>query len=157
MAQLAGAKELEKVLRQLPRKVSIAVLNSALRQGANIVRKEAKARAPMARMVYLTKSARLKKIKYGHLKDNIKVTATRHRGGAAQMTVHTGRAFWGMFLEFGTSKLSARPWFSVAWEATRQEALDKIGDALGKQIEKAASTLAGPYVKMSKAFKRRLA
>ena len=157
MAQLTGAKELEKVLRQMPRKVGISVLQSALRQGANIVKKEAIARAPMAHKVYLSPKVVFKKKKYGHLKDNIRVTATRHRGGAAQMTIHNGRAFWGMFLEFGTSKMGARPWLTPAFEATHQQALDKIGDALGKQIEKAASILAGPYVKMSKAFKRKLA
>jgi HK97 gp10 family phage protein len=157
MSGISGANELAKVLRKLPRRVGQDVLSRSLRVGANVIRKEAKLQAPMADAVYLgNKHQMRKKRRYGHLRENIKVTATKHKSGAAQMTVHTGRAYWGMFLEFGTRYIAAHPWLSVAFEAKHGEALEKIGERLGQNIEKAAAMLAGPRSKMTKAFKKRL-
>lgn len=156
--QLRGAREIERVLRGLPRAVSEDVLRRSLRVGANLVRKEAVARAPMAEQISLVNKHYLfSKRKYGHLRDNIRVTQTKHRMGAAQMTIHTGRAFWGMFLEFGTVKMAARPWLGPAFEATHRAALALVGERLALNISKAAAMLAAPRSRWTKAFRRRVA
>ncbi len=157
MSGIQGSRELERVLRQLPRKVSADVMRRSLRVGANLVRKEAIARAPMQDLISLrNKRAVFAKRKYGHLKQNIRVATRVHRGGAVTASIHTGRAFWGLFLEFGTRFMAARPFLTPAFEAKQQEALDRVGDRLGKNIENAAAILAGSYSQMSKAFRRRL-
>ena len=147
--EIKGAKELEKVLRMLPRKMSEDVLVRATRSGASIVRNEVKRRAPVG--------SGPAHPKYGRLKNNIKTTKIKQRGGAASIVVHTGKAFWGSFLEFGTSKMPAHPFFRPAFDAIWPKALEKIGERLGINLEKAATQLAGKYRSLSKAQRRRIA
>lgn len=146
--EIKGAKELEKVLRQLPRKMSEDVLVRATRSGATLIKNEVKKRAPVGRGPAHPK--------YGRLKDNIKTTKIRNRGGAATIALHTGKAFWGSFLEFGTSKMSAHPFFRPAFDSVWPKALNKIGERLGINLEKAATQLAGRYRSLSKAQRRRI-
>lgn len=173
-AKIHGAEELSRMLRMLPKKVSQDVLLRSLRVGANVIRKEAKEQVIVG--CYSDKNYLFRKRKYGHLIENIKVTQTKHKRGMAQMTVHNGRAYWGYFLELGTGEfgtgsgiyksgprkgkpfkgMSPRPWLTPAFEAKASEAIDRIGDRLGKNIEKAAAILAGPWSGMNKAFRRRL-
>jgi len=132
--RIEGAAELERALRQLPSKIGEQVLTNALRAGGRIVQAEAKLRAPVGS---------------GKLRDSIIVRKRRRRRGAA-LTVQvgpSGEGFYGMFLEFGTRSSSPRPWLRPAFDATKEQALDKIGDSLGKAVEKAAVRLAGPLAK----------
>jgi len=146
--EIKGAKELEKVLRMLPRKMGEDVLVRSTRVGANIIKKEVKEQAPI--------TGKPTHLKYGRLRDNIKTTKIRNRGGAGTIRIHTGRAFWGLFLEFGTSKMTAKPFFRPAFDSTYPKALDRIGKRLGINLEKAATQLAGRYRSLSKAQRRRL-
>ena len=43
--------------------------------------------------------------------------------------------------------MSARPFMRPAFEAKKMEALNRLGEALGEGIEKAAKKLAGPLSK----------
>jgi len=58
-------------------------------------------------------------------------------------------------LEFGTSIMSARPFFRPAFERTKIAALQEIGNKLGKGIEDRAAKLAGPLAKSGLIKKRR--
>ncbi len=157
MSGIMGDKQIADVLRRLPRAVGQDVMTRSLRAGANIVKKEAIAMAPMRDSVPLNdKNYLIKKILYGHLRDNIRTTAKKHRGGAVEMHVHTGRAFWGHFLEFGTMHHDAQPWFSVAWENSKERAWRKVAERMAINLARAAAMLAGPRAKMTKAFRRRL-
>lgn len=49
----------------------------------------------------------------------------------------TGAAFWGRFLEFGTRKMSAKPWFGPAFRAAGPEALEIIKAELRAALRKA--------------------
>jgi len=146
--EIKGAKELEKVIRMLPRKMGEDVLVRATRSGATIVKNEIKKRAPVGKGPAHPK--------YGRLKNNIKTTKIKQRGGAATIAVHTGKAYWGSFLEFGTSKMSARPFFRPAFDSRWPKALDKIGERLGINLEKVAKQLAGRYRSLTKAQRRRM-
>jgi HK97 gp10 family phage protein len=42
------------------------------------------------------------------------------------------------FLEFGTSKMSARPFMTPAWESHKEIVRDKIIEKLGEAIEESA-------------------
>ena len=145
--RLEGAKDLDRLLRRLPAKVGKRVATRAVRQGANVIRDEAKRTAPRG-----TEPA---SPKYGRLADNIRVTKVRDGFAGVVMAVTVGQAFWGMFLEFGTSRQPARPWLRPAFHAKAGEAVAKMGTSLGKDIEKAALALAGPLAKSGLVKKKR--
>lgn len=65
----------------------------------------------------------------------------------AQATGHVvvtvGKAFYGMFAEFGTRHQPARPWLRQAFDATAPPALQAIAKNLAGGIERAANKLRG--------------
>jgi hypothetical protein len=50
-------------------------------------------------------------------------TSLRVDSDGTHVVVHTARAFWGLFHEYGTSRMSARPWF-------RPTFVDRVGEML---------------------------
>lgn len=150
--KVEGARELQRVLNQLPKAVARDAMRRAILAGANVVRKEVKSTAPMRTKVYLNdKQAR----RYGHLRDNIKVRVKGHSDGVWEAIIHNNDAFWGLFVEFGYDQPS-NPFFTRAFEASVQPAFNKIGIRLGTNIERAAAMLAG-RIKKTKTFKKKLA
>ena len=128
---LEGAKELDLVLKKLPNAVRGRVMRSAAMAGARVVRDTAKRTVP---------------VEQGDLRDAI-VARSERDAGRHEVKVKVGptrRGFYGLFLEFGTVRLPARPWLRPAWEASKGKALNRIGKALGPAIERAAKKLAGP-------------
>lgn len=134
---IGGASELEKVLKKLPKEVGEQVMISALRSGAGVIKKEAKATAPRG----VGKKGRY----FRQLFESITVRKVSRRGETPMVKVSVGDAFWGMFQEFGTRFHGAQPWLRPAFDATQGNALAKIGKQLGKAISKAAVKLAGSY------------
>ncbi len=155
--QMNGASDLRKALNKLPEGMGDKICAAALRGGAKIIREEIKNAAPVGTKSYTgvrqEKRTRLKNTKQGqvtellHLRDQIKVTAARTKNLLTSLKVYTGKAFWGQFLEFGTSKMAAIPFFRPAFERTKIAALQEIGNKLGKGIEDRARKLAGPLAK----------
>lgn len=145
--RIDGASELEALLKELPQRIAKNAVNHSLMAGAAVVVKELQATAPVGPDA----GGKLRHGKgggaknYGKLRDNIKRATLK--AGTASMTVGVGigKAFWGMFQEFGTSRMPAHPWFRRAWEASKRAALDAIGRDLGKSIEREALKLSGEY------------
>jgi len=53
---------------------------------------------------------------FGRLRDNIRVREERALAdNTVVFRVDTRNAFWGAFLEFGTRRMRARPWFRPVW------------------------------------------
>lgn len=139
--RIEGADELAKVLKLLPGKMGASVLASSLRTGAVLIKKEAAARAPRDQ---------------GDLAKSIRVQKVKQKGTEALFHVGPDREhFYGIFSEFGTSKESARPWLRPAFDTKAAEALDKIGESLGKKVEAAAAKLAGKFRKSGLGARRR--
>jgi|TARA_Y100000034_G_scaffold132026_1_gene194055 HK97 gp10 family phage protein len=145
---ISGAANLEKVLKKLGPKLAERELMKSLRAGANVVRKEVKARAPVG-----TGSAHAK---YGRVKDNVKTTAVKKTIHSGEVAVHTGKAFWAAFYEFGTARQPPRPFMGPAFEATQRQALDRLGTTLGRGVERTAGELAGKYGAIRKSTKKRI-
>ncbi len=163
-ARLVGAEAMVRVLRSMPKEVSDKVVASAVRAGAAVVRKEAIARAPK-RTDGKPKRLKTKKtgvtlralygaiveggseVRYpGNLKKSIRALRTRKtEHDVTYLVGPTGRGFYGLFLEFGTSRQAKRPWLRPAFEATADRALATIGKTLGTKIEQAAKKLAGRF------------
>lgn len=87
ITRFKGGKELQEALNQLPAKIERNVMRSALRQGANVIRNQARQNVP---------------VDDGDLKKSIKVS-TRARGGKATATLRAGdeKAFYAHFIEYG--------------------------------------------------------
>lgn len=146
--RITGAKEMEKVLKQLPDHIARRVLKSAVMAGAKVIQDEAIANAPIGTREKTDWKGR--KVGPGILKRSIKRFEIKESDHSVTIGIGIkkgSRAFYGRFLEFGTSKLAARPWLRPAFDTKAPEALAKMGKALGKGIERAAKKLAGPYLK----------
>lgn len=130
---IKGAREMEQLLRQLPAAVARQTLVKALRESAEPVLEEAR------RLATVGTEAK----GYGKLKPSLKIVNVPGRltAHSATVAVTVGKAFWGLFLEFGTRFMSARPFLRPAFEAKKEAALARLGLALGEQIEKAAQRL----------------
>jgi HK97 gp10 family phage protein len=131
-----GFKELNNLLKELPKNVENKVLMrsavGAARAGAKVI-KEA---APVG-----DEPSEASK-KYGSLKKNIRAgRAKARKRSAREALIHTRDAFWGWFYEFGNPRQPARPWFVPAFKSASTRMLDEIKSRLGKGIEDEAKKL----------------
>ena len=135
---IKGFAEAEKLLRQLPQNVENRVLQAATMAGAREMRKAVKANAPIG-----TGERSPASKQYKRLSQNIKAQALKsvRQKGRRGARVYTGNAFWGLFLEFGTRFISARPWFRPAIIQSQAAAIDKLKQALGRGVEREAKKL----------------
>ena len=124
--QLIGAKELEKVLKNTPRRVQGSVVRKATRAGAVIFRRLAKAKVPkrsgQLRRGIIMRTARGRR-------NEIRVIVGLRGGKRSQ-----GGAFYGIFLEFGTRFIRARPFIRPAFDEGKDEASRTVIDRLWAEI-----------------------
>jgi len=124
---LDGMDELVKKLYDISERVGVQAENKALREGAEIVRVDAGRRAPRS------------ELDKPHLADNIikSNVKTDRRSGIKYIDVGPGKGFfYGLFIEYGTSKIEAKPFLSTAYKENRNEVLKTMADVLRKEIEK---------------------
>lgn len=72
-------------------------------------------------------------VQAGTLKANI-LTSDIQNGKIDIGTRPTGDGFYGFFLEYGTSKLNARPWARPAWEREKRKVKDIMAEELRKGL-----------------------
>jgi HK97 gp10 family phage protein len=144
--KVEGLAELDRFLATLPDVIQRRMLSSSLRAAAKPVMEQARENV---RRNFGT-SARYS----GVLEQGI-VTAKARTGLAARMNVKTRKSrgeslshingvrkprgrdpFYGRFLEFGTSKMAAKPWLRPAAMAKQTEAGRQLNVTLQKQIAK---------------------
>lgn len=141
--KLEGFEEFDRLLKELPERVENNVLQSAVTAGARVAAKSIVAAAPEDVDRPPPETAVqywLRKLRYGRLKDDIKVkTSTRDKDtGQRGAYITTGKGFWGYFLEKGWRYRAAQPWFEPAFAEAKDAVLTKIGEILGKGIEREA-------------------
>jgi HK97 gp10 family phage protein len=138
-SSVEGAKELDAALKELDTQVATRLGVAADRAAAKVAEDKLKAAAPYlpgTRLHHGNKN-------YGHLRDNIKARKGRSKNtNYIVFDVTTKDAFWGYFLEFGTSKMPARPWARPAVEAMKDELVQVQIDVLGKGINRIAKGVA---------------
>lgn len=119
--EVLGLKELDRALQELAYPAARRALRKGMRRGANVVRDEARAKA---------------RVKTGNLKRKIRTRERREQEGNLRFAVEVPRsAFYGRFLEYGTSKMAARPFLRPAAESKTEEAVTTMRDALAEAIE----------------------
>lgn len=101
-----GAKELDAALAELDTQVATKLGQVAVRASAQEGRRMLIEAAPYRPGTRLHRGA-----DYGHVRDAIKVRKARSRkANYVVYQITTLPAFWGGFVEFGTVKMSPRPW-----------------------------------------------
>ena len=141
MSHMSGFLEADKVLRQLPNVIANRILQNATLAAARVVRKNIKADAPRSAAGDRSPSSE----RYGKLWKNIKVERLRslkNKKNKKGASVNTGDAFWGRFLEFGTRRMAARPWFRSGFARSVDAANAKLKEFLVRGIERETIKLA---------------
>lgn len=120
--ELQGFDQLLKRIDELGRKGS-RIENKALRAGAEVVQKESSKLAPR------------RKIAKKHLADNIQISKVKKRDGTKFIEVGPQKGdnsefFYGKFLEWGTSKMSPRPFLGPALASKKDEAMEVMRKSL---------------------------
>lgn len=138
---LAGFKRaLEELGTEVATKVGTSANAKAARELRDVVAEHAPRNPAGATWKYWRlKSGETRKRLYGQLHENIRVR--RQRSRKQHHIVHhvtTGRAFWGVFREFGTVNMPAYPWFRPIVEIVGGRIIDLQARELGHGIERAA-------------------
>ena len=155
--QLTGFKELASALRELPQKVSRNALRAAVNAGATVIKKEAGVKAPkdtgalkanMYQKQVREKSGPETQTFYVGVRKGVakyaNTAANRRAGKAGKVYKDAGTTFYWRFMEFGTSKMAARPFLRPAFESKKEEAVKAIAEKLDERIKKYASELHKP-------------
>lgn len=114
-------KELDHKLSQLEPEIAVKELRSAVRVAANLIKKDAQSRAPRDS---------------GALSESLRVKTKVFRTKIVAFVMNTAETFYGMFIEFGTSKMAARPFMRPAAESQEQAVLRKMQDHLRRRLNK---------------------
>lgn len=160
---LHGLEQLQRNLRELPANVARNVLRGTARAGARVIQVEAKiaagrggATAPNIRTGTLRRSIIIRHdrarsamhqqvfvvaVRGGRTRKRGNTVANRRKGVVGQVYHEDGAAFYGRFLEFGTSKMTARPFMRPAWEARKAAALDTMRRYLTERLAQEAARL----------------
>lgn len=154
LVNVKGLSELQAFLDQLPAKMEANIMRAAMRQGANVVRDEAKANAP---------------VKTGLLRDGLKVTTSSRRGVVSAKVKATGKhAYLARWLEYGTAAhfikpkrarslfiagimrngvdhpgAAPKPFLRPALDSQSQAALVAVGEAIKKRLTKQGLDVSG--------------
>nr|WP_207728666.1 HK97-gp10 family putative phage morphogenesis protein [Clostridium botulinum] len=107
-------------------KAGTRIENKALKKAGEVILEEAKITS-----VFKDRS--------GDLREGLKVSGVRKKGGNKFVLVgiqkgDNSKIFYGKFLEFGTSKMKARPFMGPAYESKKEEAKEVIKNELRKGL-----------------------
>jgi len=161
--RLEGAKELDRVLARLPKKIGKRVFMKAGREGGKVIQGEALQNLGSAdkkdiivRKVRVQGTSLTMRIGPPRSKFQLmlkefgtqphRITTGGRRGAKKKLLVDTDAG-----LAFGTEinhpGQPARPFLRPAFDVKKGEALATVGKVLGTEIEKAAVKLAGSFAK----------
>lgn len=120
-----NSQELLKTLAQFPKNIQNNVMTGAIRAGANVVRDEARLRAPKKTKELAKSIVSIKR--RAEVRNQVKFSVTPSKG--------KNKAGWrAHFIEFGTSKMSAKPFLRPAFEVSESKSLDATKDYIAKRI-----------------------
>lgn len=154
LVNVKGLAELQAFLDQLPAKMEANIMRSAMRAGANVILKEARANVPA---------------KTGLLRAGLRVS-TNSRRGVVKATIRAGgkHAYIGKFVEYGTAAhfikpkkakslfiagimrngvdhpgAAPKPFMRPALDSQAQAALVAVGEAIKKRLNKQGLNASG--------------
>ena len=146
--KIDGLDDLNAAIKQLSFDLKRKVVRSALRDAAKPIQKAAVANAPTLQGEHpyrlpgtlkrsiLVKASKLKNGKNGEIGVYIAVRKRKGLGGKASARNPFDPFYW-RFLEFGTSKMKARPFMNPAFEANSTRAIDIFKARLKVRMDQA--------------------
>lgn len=122
--ELSGVDELLRKLQQMGANIT-ELENKALKKAAEPVLQDAIANAPE---------------RTGNLKKGLKISGIKNRDGTKYVLVGidrsvTSKIYYGKFIEFGTIKMSARPFLGPAYEKNKKEIMEEIKNTLKEGLK----------------------
>lgn len=153
--KLTGVAEMKTQLKQLTERMRQGVYARGIYEGAKTIQNAVIARAPVRTgnlkkniIVYKDRKPENATVHYSVLVRRIKVARKVKRliRQAAKQGVEinfSDSAFYWRFLEFGTSKMRARPFFRPAIEAVKGALVSIVGGKLQSGIDRAVKQVGG--------------
>lgn len=153
--RIEGLRELTRALNELPDRVAKNGLRAAVYAAARVIRTEARQRAPVAERPMRPNQPKPGTLRRAIIMKHLREQSGRHRQTFA-ITVRRGKkyrnqgkkknlsqdAWYWHFIEFGTTKMAARPFLRPALESKRLQAVSAIKNKLLERIQLEARRLA---------------
>lgn len=143
--RIEGLDQLAKALKELPQRLARNGLRAAVYAGAKVIRDEAKLRAPISTASFdhtpgtLRRSIVMKHIPERSSKTRQTFFVTVRHGKKYRKRGQD--AWYWRLVEFGTVKMSARPFLRPAFDTKKLDAVAAIRTRLAERIEQAAKAL----------------
>jgi HK97 gp10 family phage protein len=133
---IENPEALTATIDSLSQVASESVLRQATVAGARVIFDEVKLRAPVGDATW----ERGKQKRYpGFLRDNLLIAFDKERSAeglrATYLVTWSKDAFYGRFLEYGTSKMAARPFLRPAYDATKAAAAQAFSDVIDAKVK----------------------
>ena len=144
---VTGLRELADALRELPLRVARSSLRGAVSSAAALVRDKAREIAPkltgeMARDIQI-KRARTSGNELLRARYDVFVRAGKKSRLSGKARGVDKDSYYWRFVEFGTSKMAARPFMRPAFETTKSAAVEQIKEYLKDRIPAEVAALPG--------------
>ncbi|VVE49393.1 HK97-gp10 family putative phage morphogenesis protein [Pandoraea terrigena] len=137
---IQNPEALADAIRSLDDVASESVLRQAAVAGAREVFSEVRLRAPVDLGIYEGKQGMHPS---GFLRDNILIAYDKEQSVegriASYLVTWSKDAFYGRFLEYGTSKMAARPFLRPAYEATKTAAAAAVDAVIQAKVKELTS------------------
>ena len=125
VVEIEGWEELEAKLKALGAEINAgALLEDALMEGGEIVKGAIEAQAP---------------VRTGQLSGSITVSTQGKQKHSIRIGP-SGAGFYGRFLEYGTSRMGARPFVRPGFDGSVSQAEAAISAAIWREVERAATS-----------------
>ncbi|MDR5761958.1 HK97-gp10 family putative phage morphogenesis protein [Caballeronia sp. LZ035] len=136
--EIVNPTALTDYLDRLETVASEEVLRQAAVAGARVIHSEVRLRAPVGTPYERKGSQHVP----GTLKRSILIAYDKEESIAGHLAIYlvtwSKDAFYGRFVEFGTSHSAAKPFLRPAFEATKRAAADAVIEVIQKKAEEAA-------------------
>ncbi|MED4726993.1 HK97 gp10 family phage protein [Aneurinibacillus migulanus] len=136
--EMLGMQQLREKLERLGNRAK-TIENKALREGAEVLRNEIAARAPRSSSPRQPDSPSQSWRTGQHAADHIKMSGVKQADGAKIIEVGIQKGdrshyFYLKFHEWGTSKMSAKPFMAPAVAEKRTEATRKVHEIIMREL-----------------------
>lgn len=141
--KIEGLDEIVRNMREIAKDLKGDPLRASLRKGIAPIVEQARANAPRGETGTLQKAINSRPMPMDDIPQGFSdgqevfVASSRIKKPDAP-----GNAWYWHFVEFGTEKMSARPFLAPAFDSKRQAAMDAFIEEMRKQLEKNAKRIA---------------
>ncbi len=158
--KVEGLAELNRRLQELPRHIAKNTLRGAVNAAATVIRKEAQQRAPVYIPVAvawggkagsigtkhppagtLKRAIYQKHVRAGSDTQQMYIIGVRHSRVSKVQAYGPLDAYYWHFVEFGTSRMAARPFLRPAFALKKDAAIDAMKAYLAERIPREAAKL----------------